>query len=68
MFFDENVFDFFVFYCENCYVILIFYCLQSKEFEIYFDYCNNYFLVLEEFKDFYKNKKYRYFFEVWFIQ
>lgn len=68
MFFDENVFDFFVFYCENCYVILIFYCLQSKEFEIYFDYCNNYFSVLEEFKDFYKNKKYRYFFEVWFIQ
>lgn len=62
------IFDFFVFYCENCYVILIFYCLQSKEFEIYFDYCNNYFSVLEEFKDFYKNKKYRYFFEVWFIQ
>lgn len=68
MFFDENVSDLSVSHCENCYVILIFHCLQSKEFEIYSDYCNNHPSASEELKDLYKNKKYRHFFEVWPIQ
>ncbi|XP_069103567.1 LOW QUALITY PROTEIN: serine-rich adhesin for platelets-like [Argopecten irradians] len=36
---------------------------QSKEFEIYSDYCNNHPSASEELKDLYRKQKYRHFFE-----
>jgi len=45
------------------YLYYDFLYLQSKEFEIYSDYCNNHPSASEELKDLYRKQKYRHFFE-----